>query len=66
MTDDIALQEKIAHLLRAVDDLSDVVARQDADIARLTRQVAMLVEREAGRETGDGGVLVGDSRPPHW
>ncbi len=66
MTDAIALQERLAHLIRTVDDLSEVVARQDAEIARLTRQVAMLMAREASRESDDGGVLVGDTRPPHW
>jgi len=29
MTD---LEEKLAHLIRAVDDLSDVIARQDREI----------------------------------
>lgn len=66
MTDAIALQEQIAHLVRTVEELSDVVARQDVEIAQLTRKVALLVDREAGRETGDGGVLIGDERPPHW
>ena len=67
MTDPTALEERLAHLLRTVDDLSDVIARQDVEIARLTRQVALLVEREMAREAGgDGGVLIGDERPPHW
>lgn len=61
------LEEQIAHLLRTVEDLSDVVARQDAEIATLTRRVHMLMEREASRESeGSGGVVVGDERPPHY
>jgi len=61
------LEERIAHLLRAVDDLSDTVARQDSDIALLTRRVATLMEREAMRESeGTGGVVLGDERPPHY
>ena len=61
------LEEQIAHLLRTVEDLSDVVARQDAEIATLTRRVHMLMEREASREAeGSGGVVVGDERPPHY
>ena len=47
---DIALEERVAHLIRAVDDLSAVVARQDREIATLTRRVEMLMEREAERE----------------
>ena len=61
------LEEQIAHLTRVVEDLSDVIARQDREIALLTQRVAMLLEREAGREaTGGGGVVLGDERPPHW
>ncbi|ANT62794.1 SlyX family protein [Yangia sp. PrR002] len=62
-----SLQERIAHLLRAVDDLSETVARQDKDIALLQYRVQMLLEREAERETdGGGGVVIGDERPPHY
>lgn len=61
------LEEKIAHLTRTVDDLSDTVARQDTVIAMLNRRVQMLMEREAEREALlDGQAVVGDSRPPHW
>ncbi|MEL6617641.1 MAG: SlyX family protein [Pseudomonadota bacterium] len=61
------LEEKIAHLTRVVEELSDVVARQDAEIAVLTRRVQMLMEREALRDAdGGGGVVIGDERPPHY
>ncbi|SHK27349.1 SlyX protein [Shimia gijangensis] len=61
------LEEQIAHLTRTVEDLSEVVARQDTEIAVLTRRVQMLMEREATRETdGGGGVIMGDERPPHY
>ncbi|HEY9037708.1 MAG TPA: SlyX family protein [Roseovarius sp.] len=61
------LEEKIAHLVRAVDDLSDMVARQDREIAVLTRRVEMLMRREAERETDLGGsVALGNERPPHY
>ncbi|CUH50996.1 SlyX family protein [Shimia marina] len=61
------LEEQIAHLTRTVEELSDVVARQDSEIALLTRRVQMLMEREASRESdGGGGVVMGDERPPHY
>ncbi len=61
------LEEQIAHLSRAVDDMSDVVARQQAEIDRLTRQVAMLMQREAEREAeATSGVVLGNERPPHY
>ncbi|PID35706.1 MAG: SlyX protein [Rhodobacterales bacterium] len=65
--DEMTYQEKIAHLERVVDELSDVVARQDAELVLLKRQVRMLVSREADREAaGSGGVILGDERPPHY
>lgn len=61
------LEEKLAHLMRTVDDLSDVVARQQTEIATLTRRVEMLMRREAERDTAAGdGVILADQRPPHW
>lgn len=61
------LEEKIAHLTRTVDELSDVVAAQQTDIDILTRRVQMLMRREAERESdGGGGVVLGDERPPHY
>ena len=59
-----ALEERVAHLIRAVDDLSDVVARQAIEIDRLTRLVTMLAARESERDDGDAPAA--DVRPPHW
>ena len=61
------LEERIAHLIRTVDDLNDIVTRQQSEIDRLLRQVRLLMEREAQREAeGAGGVVLGDERPPHY
>jgi SlyX protein len=60
-----ALEERIAHLTRAVEDLSDVVAAQGAEIDRLTRLTRLLAEREAEREAGLDPAPV-HQRPPHW
>ncbi len=55
----------MAHLIRAVEDLSDVVARQATEIDRLTRLVTMLAQREAERDdTSDAPAA--SQRPPHW
>lgn len=67
MTDRTRIEEEMAHLGRLVEELSDVVARQDAEIARLTRRVEMLMAREAEREVEAGGTLpLADQKPPHW
>lgn len=61
------LEEQIAHLTRTVEDMSDVVARQEREIVVLTRRVQMLMLRESAREAeGGGGVITGDERPPHY
>ena len=60
------LEEQVAHLTRVLEDLSEAVARQEGEIAQMTRRIAMLVEREADREAEAGSAIVGDQRPPHW
>ena len=61
------LEEQIAHLTRTVDELNEIVTRQQSDIDVLKRRVQMLMEREAAREAeGSGGVVMGDERPPHY
>ena len=62
-----ALEEQIAHLTRTVEELSDVVAKQDAEMRRLTGIVDLLAQRARDREAdGGGGVILGDERPPHY
>ena len=61
------LEEGIAHLTRMVEELSDVVARQEREIVRLKSRVGMLLEREAEREVADSSSIpLADQRPPHW
>jgi len=62
-----ALEEQAAHLTQVVDDLSEVVARQEIALALMTRRVAMLMERAAEQEVDEGGtVALSDQKPPHW
>lgn len=61
------LEELAAHLSAVVDDLSDIVARQEKDLAVLQRRMAMVMEREAQRELAEGGTVpLTDQKPPHW
>jgi SlyX protein len=60
------LEERVAHLIRAVEDLSDVVAAQGKEIDRLSRLVQLLVEREAEREAMATDGPAANVRPPHW
>ena len=61
-----SLEERIAHLTRETQDLSDVVARQEREIATLSRRVEMLMRREAEREVGGQEAPEADRPPPHW
>jgi SlyX protein len=66
MTDTTALEERIAHLTRTVEDLSDVVAAQSREMETLRRHLALLLDREAEREVEAGALPIADRRPPHW
>jgi len=61
------IEEQIAHLSRAVDDLSDMLREQGEALARLQRQALQLIEREAERDLSPGGTApMADQKPPHW
>lgn len=60
------LEERIAHLTRAMEDLSDVVTRQAGEIAGLERRVRLLMQRAAEEEALGGGPPEANVRPPHW
>jgi SlyX protein len=60
------LEERVAHLMAAVEDLSDMVARQGREIEGLERRVRFLLEREAARDSALGETPEANVRPPHW
>lgn len=62
-----ALEERLAHLERLAEDLSDEVARLSKALDTAERRIARLMEREAERELDAGGSIpLADQRPPHW
>jgi SlyX protein len=62
----VSLEERVAHLIRTVEDLSDVVAAKAREIDTLTRRVQMLMEREAEHEAMGMGSAEANVPPPHW
>lgn len=63
----LAIEETLAHLTRVTDDLHTVIARQDAEIALLTRRVEMLMRFAAEQQAdAEGTIPLADQRPPHW
>ncbi len=59
------LESRVAFQEDAIDKLSDVIARQEKDIERLTRMVQIL---NTQIKQIDGGPItdVGDQLPPHY
>lgn len=61
------IEEKLAHLIRSVDDLSDVVTAQQKTIELLKSRVQMLMERAAQQESDQGSyIYTGPEKPPHY
>lgn len=61
------LEEALAHLTLLTDELSEVIARQDRDLARVTRRLDQLLLAEAERQAdAAGSVALADQRPPHY
>lgn len=61
------LEEKIAYLERHVTEQDKAMLEMSDDIARLSREMKALRERDAGGGAGAGGEeAVPDERPPHY
>ena len=61
------LEERIAHLERMLDELSDVVRAQAEELTHMIRVVEALRQRAAEEaQMQGGGVVIGDERPPHY
>ena len=59
------LEVHLAHISKANEDLSDMVAQHQKDLAHLARMVEMLAAREAEREA-QGAEVIADAPPPHY
>jgi SlyX protein len=61
-----ALEEKLAFLERAVNDLSDVVTRQQKELDRATDRHQRLIDKLAAMESDWGPNATADEKPPHY
>ena len=67
MTDRLAtIEEKLAHLERAVTELSDVVARQQKELDRALDRNQRLMEKIAALESDFGPSATAHEKPPHY
>ena len=57
-------EAKISYLIKDVEDLSQIVAKQGFELEKLIKQVSFLIQKEIERDEING-VVLGD-KPPHW
>lgn len=64
----IELQMRIAYQEDALEQLSDVIAKQDVEIVQLKQQIRLLIQRveDVARLPGEEGGTLVDERPPHY
>jgi uncharacterized coiled-coil protein SlyX len=60
------VQSKIAHLERAVHELSDAVFRQHQDIQLIEAQLKAIRERLSSAPAADESRGLEEERPPHY
>ncbi|SIO05591.1 SlyX family protein [Vannielia litorea] len=65
MTD--RLEEELAHITRAVEDLHEMVVDHGKRLDVMERRVELLMKRAAESDSAStGGIVLGDERPPHY
>jgi len=60
------LEEKVAHLERALTELSDVVARQQKELDRALERNQRLLDKIAAIESESGTSATAYEKPPHY
>ncbi len=60
------LETKLAYLEQAVGELSDVVYRQQQDIAMLNAKLVSLASRLDAIKTSEHAYTADEERPPHY
>ena len=57
-------EAKISFLIKDVEDLSQIVAKQGFELEKLIKKVSFLIQKEIEHDEING-VVLGD-KPPHW
>jgi SlyX protein len=65
--DSIIIEEKLSHIMKSLDELSDIVTKHETTItlstSRIEKLMNMLAEKEL--ESGDAAYFQ-DDKPPHY
>ena len=57
-------ETKISFLIKDIEDLSDIVAKQAFELEQLHKKVSFLIQKETERDEISGVIL--GNKPPHW
>ena len=57
-------ETKISYLIKDIEDLSDIVAKQGLELEKINKKVSFLIQKVIERDE-ISGVVLGD-KPPHW
>ena len=57
-------EAKISFLIKDVEDLSEIMAKQGFELEKLVKKVSFLIQKETERDEVSGVVL--GNKPPHW
>ena len=57
-------ETKISYLIKDIEDLSDIVAKQGLELEKINKKISFLIQKVTERDELSG-VVLGD-KPPHW
>ena len=57
-------ETKISYLIKDIEDLSDIVAKQGLELEDINKKISFLIQKVTERDE-ISGVVLGD-KPPHW
>ncbi len=60
------IEEKLAHLERAVNELSDAVVRQQKELDRALDRSQRLMDKLSALESESGASATAHEKPPHY
>ena len=56
-------EAKISYLIKDIEDLSDIVAKQGLELEKINKKISFLIQKVTERDE-TSGVVLGD-QPPH-
>ena len=57
-------ETKISYLIKDIEDLSDIVAKQGLELEKINKKISFLIQKVTERD--EISVVVLGDQPPHW